>query len=505
MKKDLEAWLELLFRRRYAFAYGVGSIMLSVTLLSFFCPPFFVSTAEIMLQQDRAQLLVSPNLEAGQLTQPAIANTPPDEQDLNSEAELLTSPYLIKRAVEGLKPPQGGHAAEIFDRLTEGLNIPTYLYTKLHGIPRPTAQQQWEHKLRRHLQCVVVKRSNMISIRFSSHSGSWSREFLSRLLDRYLEFRVTMSHDPQAEHFFYQQANVLKAKLSQSENDLRALKLQTGVIDLDAQEKALVEQLSAFRAQYRHNQSQLAGINQRIDYLNRQLTDYPQRVDAETKVVQNMALQALKPQVMQLEAERAELVSRYRPDSERIKSIDAKLEAANTVLHREDTREVQETSSTINPTWQSLSSELAEAKVNSNSVAASQIDLAKQIADYESQTSQLTKAGVEIERLQRQVDTDKEAYLSYVRKGEEARAADALNLNKIVNVSIAAQPTLPLEPIFPRMPLNLLAGVILALSGGIGAALWSELSDERIFSAAIISKVSDLRTVAVLRSTVDPD
>jgi chromosome segregation ATPase len=153
-------------------------------------------------------------------------------------------------------------------------------------------------------------------------------------------------------------------KLSVSEDNLRVLKVQTGVMDVQDQEKALVDQLFAFRAQYRSNQSQLAGTNQRIDYLNRELTSYPERVDAETKVVQNMALQTLKPQVLQLEAERAELVSRYRPDSERIKSIDAKLQAAKAVLHREDTREVQEVSSTINPTWQSLSSELAEAKVN---------------------------------------------------------------------------------------------------------------------------------------------
>ena len=505
MGNNLEAWLELFFRRRRPFAYGVGSVLLVVTVLSFLCPPFYASSAEIMLQQDRAQLLVSPNLEAGQITQPAVVNTPPSEQDLNSEVELLTSPYLIQRAIDGIVPAKNGFAAEVFEHLSDGLNLPSYLYSVLHGTPLPTARQQWEKRLYRHLTCQLLKRSNIISIRFTSHSAWWSRDFLSRLLDRYLEFRATMSHDPQAEHFFQQQANLLKEKLSRSEDNLRALKLQTGVIDLDDQEKALVDQLSAFRAQYRNNQSQLAGINQRIDYLNRQLTSYPQWVDAETKVVQNLALQTLKPQILQLEAERAELVSRYRPDSERIKSIDAKLQAASLVLHREDTREVQEVSSSINPTWQSLSSELAEAKVNSIAVTASQSDLAKQIADYEKQLDELTNVGVEIERLQRQADTDKEAYLSYLRKGEEARAADALNLNKIVNVSIAAPPTLPVEPIFPKMPLNLFVGMVLACGAGIVAVVWSEVCDERMFSAATVTKVSGLTTVAVLKSTAEID
>ena len=503
MGNDLEAWLELFFRRRRAFAYGVGSVMLFVTLASFLCPPFYASDAEILLQQDRAQLLVSPNLEAAQITQPAVVNTPPGEQDLNSEVELLTSPYLIERATDGLVPAKNGVVEEVFERISEGLNIPSYLYSALHGTQLPTARQQWERRLGSHLTCELLKRSNIIAIRFTSHSARWSRDFLSRLIDRYLEFRAAMSHDPQAEHFFHQQADLLKLKLSVSEDNLRALKVQTGVIDVQDQDKALVDQLSAFRAQYRNNQSQLAGTNQRIDYLNRELTSYPEHVDAETKIVQNMALQTLKPQVLQLEAERAELVSRYRPDSERIKSIDAKLQAAKAVLHREDAREVQEVSSTINPTWQSLSSELAEAKVTSTGIGASQMDLAKEIADYELQLNQLTNVGIEIDRLQRQVDTDKEAYLSYVRKGEEARAADALNLNKILNVSIAAPPTLPVEPMFPKMPINLFVGMLLGFAGGVGAVLWNELRDERLFSAATITKISGFPTVAILKSTAN--
>ena len=77
MRNDFEAWLELFFRRRRAFAYGAGSVLLFVIALSFVCPPFYASSAEIMLQGDRAQLLVSPNLEAAQITQPAVVNTPP--------------------------------------------------------------------------------------------------------------------------------------------------------------------------------------------------------------------------------------------------------------------------------------------------------------------------------------------------------------------------------------------------------------------------------------------
>jgi uncharacterized protein involved in exopolysaccharide biosynthesis len=105
---------------------------------------------------------------------------------------------------------------------------------------------------------------------------------------------------------------------------------------------------------------------------------------------------------------------------------------------------------------------------------------------------------VVVDRLERQVANDKEAYLSFVRKTEEARTAEALNLNKILNVSVAQPPTMPLRPIFPKVWLNLIAGLVLAAGLGLGAAYLEEMQDERIYSAATIADVSGLATVAVL-------
>ena len=71
-----------------------------------------------------------------------------------------------------------------------------------------------------------------------------------------------------------------------------------------------------------------------------------------------MALAQLKPQVMQLRAERAELLTRYQPDSERIRQIDAKLAAAQKILDTEDHLEVSEKSTDINPLWETINTNL---------------------------------------------------------------------------------------------------------------------------------------------------
>ncbi len=88
--------------------------------------------------------------------------------------------------------------------------------------------------------------------------------------------------------------------------------------------------------------------------------------------------------------------------------------------------------------------------------------------------------------------------MAYVRKAEEARAAQGLNASKILNVSIAQDPMLPSEPKFPIVWLNLIAGTMLALSAGFAAAYWEETQDPRVFSPKDVTQLTGLTTVAII-------
>jgi len=58
--------------------------------------------------QSRAVVLVSPDLQGANNPQNSAAvNNPVQEQDLNSERELITSLYLVRLALEGLPVPTG--------------------------------------------------------------------------------------------------------------------------------------------------------------------------------------------------------------------------------------------------------------------------------------------------------------------------------------------------------------------------------------------------------------
>ena len=150
---------------------------------------------------------------------------------------------------------------------------------------------------------------------------------------------------------------------------------------------------------------------------------------------------------MQLRAERAELLTRYQPGSERIKQIDAKLASEEKILDNENHLEVNEQSTDVNPVWITLQTNLKTASTAASSGKATRDELNKQIDAANQQLASLVTNGVQMDRLQRQVTSDSDAYQAYVRKTEEARASEALNSNKILNVSVAQPPIVPLQPV----------------------------------------------------------
>jgi uncharacterized protein involved in exopolysaccharide biosynthesis len=497
--ESIIVWIEQIFRRR-ALALRVGLIVFGVIALgSILWPPTYESTSKILVQSNRAQLLVSPGLKEDAANQ-ATQTNPVAEQDLNSEVELLTSPFLIKQALTAMKSAQrsGGVIAGMRTIVESVINLPSTAYIAMHGGPGSDASSDEIQKIANHLSATVIKRSNVIEVGIRSHDPVWARAFLSQLMTSYLALHGRLSQNPQAQAFFQAQRELLDQRLQESEKELRAAQMQTGISQFSQQQQALITQLSTAEANYRASGVMLDSKMQQIASQEAELKKTPQRQTKEPKTVQNMALQQLKPQMLQLETERAELLSRYQPGSSRIREIDAKLKAGHDILTREKESNVQETTTDVNPTWQALDADLAKERAEASSYKAAQTTQTAQIASLRDQLKTMTTDGVTIERLERKVESDKEAYMSYVRKGEEARAAEALNQSQILNVSVVQDPTAPLEPISPRIMLNLITGLLFGLILAIAAAHWTEEYDPKICSTASIFKDTGLSTVAVL-------
>jgi uncharacterized protein involved in exopolysaccharide biosynthesis len=447
-KYSSKQWWELAVRRRRTVVQVAAVVMVAVSALTFLWPPTYRSSADILIQDNRAQLLVSPGrLTEGSPSQPEVVTGSVTEEDLNSQQELLTSDYLVEQALQGTPGPEDHGWVLLSEALDALFNLPSMIYGILHNSPDVTPLTSRVHKVLRHLSGDVLKRSDLIEISFTSHDPKWAQEFLERLIGKYLELHGSLSNDTRAEHFFQAQARLLEERLRGDEEQLKGYELQTGISNLAEQKQALITQISGFQGDAGKMAANLAAAQERTKILTAMTSRTPTRVSKEVKVVQDMALQTIKPQVLELETQRADLLSRYQPNSERIKEIDAKLAAAQQILNRENHLEVQERSTDLNPERTQLDSQLQQAEADAASLASSQEALKNQIDNANRRLNELVTDGVRVERLQRQVEADKEAYMSYLRRGEEARVAGAARAAGVPSLLFATGVSTHLGPI----------------------------------------------------------
>jgi uncharacterized protein involved in exopolysaccharide biosynthesis len=493
-------WIEIAYRRRRTALIAGLTVFAVVAVGTLLWPPVYFSNCQVLVQDNRAQLLVSPEMQLNAAQSSATITNPVSEQDLNSERELIISLYLVRLAVQDLPvPPAYAHRSGMaVAAVKSALLLPLQGYHVLHDIPNLTPRDAWAMDIVRDLDASVIKRSNIIDVEFHSHDRRWTKEFLDRLMSQYLEFHASLSHDPQAEKFYAQQTQLLKDRLDQSEAKLRDYQLKTGIGNLDEQKRVLIARISDLQNTAAKTDAEISGNQQQASVLQSQLSSTPERIQKETHQVQDLALQQLKPQVMQLRAERAELLTRYQPGSERIKEIDAKVAAEEGILDKENHLEVKEQFTDVNPVWITEQTNLKQASAAAASGKATRDELDKQIDAANQQLATLVTDGVEMQRLQMQASSDADAYSVYVRKTEEARASEELNSNKILNVSVAQPPIAPIVPSFPSVPFNLAVGLLLAAMFGAAAAYWAEESDAKIYSSNAVNDLTGLPIVAVL-------
>jgi uncharacterized protein involved in exopolysaccharide biosynthesis len=102
------------------------------------------------------------------------------------------------------------------------------------------------------------------------------------------------------------------------------------------------------------------------------------------------------------------------------------------------------------------------------------------LSAYQKKLEKLNRIEVELNQLKRQVDVDRQNYRLYLSKFEESRISDAMDTEKIANLSVIQPAQVPLKPVSPKVLLNILLGIFLGGFGGLGLAFFSEYLDDSL-------------------------
>ena len=90
------------------------------------------------------------------------------------------------------------------------------------------------------------------------------------------------------------------------------------------------------------------------------------------------------------------------------------------------------------------------------------------------------------------MEIDEKNFQTYRERAEEARISDIMNRQKMANVSVIQQASVPTEPIKPRMGYNFLLALVLGSVSGLGLAFFSEYAGQNLSTPETAEKRLEL-------------
>jgi uncharacterized protein involved in exopolysaccharide biosynthesis len=159
-----------------------------------------------------------------------------------------------------------------------------------------------------------------------------------------------------------------------------------------------------------------------------------------------------------------------------VQEVEQQIAQAQAAIAGESSAPVRDETTDKDSHYEWAKSELEKVQVQLRALQARAAAMAAQEAAYRKMTRQLGEDAITQDDLVSSEKAAEENYLLYVKKQEEARMADALDLRGIVNVAIAQQAVAPALPVWSALTV-LLVGLVAAGAAGTGAAFAADYLD----------------------------
>lgn len=421
---------------------GVGVVLLS--------PAQFKAHMQVLVKRARTDPVVT----SEQVPQTVQQTTPPvTEEEINSEVQLLETEDLLRHVVLATDLNARKHAAWL-----------SFLPARNEDQRIAEAVKQ----LAKHLNVAAVKNTNVIDVTYTAGNPQVAYRVLTTLGNLYLEKHLAVYRPPGALKFFQQQTERYGKSLKRAEARLAAFERANQVDSTQLQSDLTQRTLSNLDQSYRHTQMEISATKHRIGELESQLKTTPARLNTAQQVSDNsQLLQALGSTLATLQLKRTEMADNYQPDYRPYQELRAQIARAHQQIRAAKHSPLQADTTDVNPTYLWLTEELAKSRTDLATYKAKAAATDRNVDLYRGTLGQLGREEIEQADLIRNTKSDERNYLLYLNRREEARISDALDSRRILNVSIAEPPSVPVFPVNSRGRSFL---VVLASAALIGLA-----------------------------------
>ncbi len=445
-----------LFRHKWRIAVCTLLGIAAAAVVNKIMAPPYQSEAKLFVRY-----IISENRGLGPTTTDSVAKSPDQrgETIMKSESEILTSLDVAKQVAETIGPEK---------------------ILRLSGGGKDSAAAA--ALIKDNLVVYVAPASSVIDITFSNPDPEVVQPVLREVIERYRQLHVAIhSSNGMVGDYLTQETDQLRARLSQTEDDLRKASLKAGIVSLEDAKKANSDQLMGLRRELFQAQADLAERGAILDELNKRFPTASSASAQESSIPADVATEykSVVRQVDALEKMEQETLMQFTPESARVTEVRTLLKAAREArsgLERAHPKLLIADIASHGPDGGTLNPAVVGTQIIA--LQARLKMLTGQLAEVQHDESKVDQMEGTIVELRRKKELEDTNYRYYSASLEQSRIDETLGNGRVSNISQIQSPS---PPSSDRSKSNKLVGMILGggLVGGVAWAFLIELYFDR--------------------------
>lgn len=271
------------------------------------------------------------------------------------------------------------------------------------------------------LEVGMTPTSGILDLGYEDEDPVRAARVLNAAIDQYLMYRREVFQDPSTP-LLRGQRQRFEQDLDQADAAYEAFLLSNDLGDFTAAQAALAATYQTVFAERMSVDSQLSQARRRLQTLEAQQAITP----AEVALQQDLNISA-QDQILQLRTEREQLLSRYQPDAQPVRDIEARIAQLQTYVDTGTAVGAKEVRLGPNPVWVELETNRINTQAERDSLAARLGALDRQLTDIRQRQARLKQ----LESENATLSSNREVLTASIREFQqrEARSAAETNLS----------------------------------------------------------------------------
>jgi uncharacterized protein involved in exopolysaccharide biosynthesis len=428
----------------------------------------YQSEVEIMVKRDaRVETSATPDLSPRPV---AAGDSNQTTLEINTEQELFLQWDVLAKVVDECPVLWQGHYHP-WTPLVRAVkqSIPGYEQKEIADAAV---------KLSKALTISPIPTSGILQVQYSASDPIDANCVMTSLTRNYMAKHLEINRPPtKLFDFFSQQTDMYQRRLQNAEGRMLEFARKQDIASASLQKEQAVQQYGTFLATLRTTEAAIAQTREHIRQLEQAKTSTDPRVVTTQRRSDNAALlSSLKSSLNTLELQRTDYLTKYAPSYRSVQQVEQQIAETKAAILEQEKGQLRDDTTDRNPVFAWAEEDLAKAQATLPSLEAQKEANAHNVAMYNHEALAYNEGEITSSDLMREVKAEESNYLLYLGKREQARISDMLDEQRVLNVVVAEQPTLPAVPTYSPL-LLIIVSFLLAGLVAVGSALTADYLD----------------------------